>query len=45
MNDESSIAAGITILGIVLPLAVPVVILFFLRRRIPGLSAAGWRSG
>jgi hypothetical protein len=39
MNDESSIAAGITILGIVLPLAVPVVILFFLRRRIPGLSA------
>ncbi|MFC4296995.1 SHOCT domain-containing protein [Castellaniella hirudinis] len=39
MNDESSIAAGITILGIVLPLALPVVILFFLRRRIPGLSA------
>lgn len=39
MNDESNIAAGITILGIVLPLAVPVVILFFLRRRIPGLSA------
>lgn len=39
MNDESSIAAGITILGIVLPIALPIVILFFLRRRIPGLSA------
>jgi hypothetical protein len=39
MNDESNIFAGITILSIALPLVVPVVILFFLRRRIPGLSA------
>lgn len=39
MNDESSIAAGITILGIVLPWVVPFAIWFFLRRRIPGLSA------
>ncbi len=40
MNDESNIFAGITILSIALPLIAPVTILFFLRRRIPGLSAA-----
>jgi hypothetical protein len=39
MNDESNIVAGITLLGIVLPWVVPFAILFFLRRRIPGLSA------
>lgn len=39
MNDESNIAAGITILGIVLPWIVPFAVWFFLRRRVPGLSA------